>query len=426
MRVIVLAWGTHGDIQPYVALALGLQSAGWEVRFAAPAMFREFVAAYGLEYWELPGDPRQIVANPITNTRLETSNPFHAMRHITGIFTPLIKPMLMHALRAAQDCDFIIYSPFVWAAAHLAEALSIPCALALLCPLYPTADFPNPMTVPKGSVGSLLNRATHAMSLQLTWQPYQGEINRLRRSVLGLAPSRTAGSMYGSIEQYVHHLMGYSSLVVPKPVDWPASVHVTGYWFTPEVQWEPPEKLLRFLTDGPAPVYVGFGSMGGDAQHDTSVVLKTLELLGQRAVIARGWGGLNPESLPDSVLMVDFVPHAWLFPRVKAVVHHGGSGTVAAALRAGVPQVVVPFVAEQPFWGHRLHKLGVSPAPLPHRMFSIDRFTSVLRRVINDPVMCQRAAALREQICAEAGVARAVGVIEQLAADRSRSARLMA
>lgn len=419
MRVIVLAWGTHGDIQPYVALACGLQSAGWEVRFAAPAMFREFVAAHGLEYWELPGDPRRIVANQVTNTRLETSNPLRAMRHIVGIFTPLIKPMLTHALRAAKDCDFIIYSPFVWAGAHIAEALSIPCVLALLCPLYPTADFPNPMTLPKGSLGSLLNRATHAMSLKWTWQPYHGEINRLRGSVLGLAPTRTAGSMYGAIGQHLPHLMGYSSSVLPQPADWPASVHVTGYWFTPELQWQPPEKLLRFVADGSPPVYIGFGSMGGDAQHDTSVVLKTLEMVGQRAVIARGWGGLNPESLPYSVLMVDFVPHEWLFPRVNAVVHHGGSGTVAAAVRAGVPQVVVPFVAEQPFWAHRLHKLGVSPVPIPHRAFSIDRFTSALRQVINDPAMCHRATALGEQICGEAGVERAVGVIKQLAADQS-------
>lgn len=422
MELTLLTWGTRGDIQPYVALGAGLKALGHRVRLAAPELFKSMVEAHGLKFFPLTGDPRHMIANEAANTRLETRNPMRAMKHITQLFTPLIEPILADGLRACEGSDAIIYGPFVWAGAHIAEALNIPCMLALLCPLYPTSAFPNPMTVPSGSLGGFMNRSTHAMSLKWTWFPYQRQINRLRRERLGLPALQLAGAMYGGYhERNIPHLMGYSPQIMPKPRDWPEWLHVTGYWFLPpDLGWQPPAQLLQFLDDGPPPVYIGFGSMHSDtAEHDTSVVLQTLTRLKQRAILTSGWGGLKPSDMPDHIYMTDAVPHEWLFPRMQAVVHHGGGGTVAAALRAGVPAVTVPFLAEQPFWGHRLHALGVSPPPIPHRSLSVTALTSALKKAITDESIQKRVATLRDRILAEDGVRNAATVIERHVEQRS-------
>ena len=164
-------------------------------------------------------------------------------------------------------------------------------------------------------------------------------------------------------------LYGYSPAVIPPPADWGADIHVTGYWFLdPAEDWTPDAALTDFLAAGPPPVYVGFGSMSSrNPEATANLILDALARTGQRGIIHAGWGGLQRTDLPASVMMVDGVPFAWLFPRVAAVVHHGGAGTTSAGLRAGVPSVVVPFFGDQPFWAQRVADLGVGPAPIPRR-----------------------------------------------------------
>jgi sterol 3beta-glucosyltransferase len=118
--------------------------------------------------------------------------------------------------------------------------------------------------------------------------------------------------------------------------------------------------------------------------------------------------------VPDSVFVIDSVPHAWLFPRAAAVVHHGGAGTTAAGLRAGVPSVIVPFFGDQPFWGQRVAQLGVGPAPIPRRELTVERLAQAIHEAVTDPAMRQRAAHLGSNIRAEDGIARAVAVIQHI------------
>jgi sterol 3beta-glucosyltransferase len=210
-------------------------------------------------------------------------------------------------------------------------------------------------------------------------------------------------------------LYAYSEAVVPRPADWGEHVAVTGYWFLDApAGWPPPPGLLKFLADGPPPVYVGFGSMfmAGGAPM-TTVVVKALELSGQRGVIATGWGGLTAEIGPDHVYFLEAVPHDWLFPRVAAVVHHGGAGTTGAGLRAGRPTVVCPLVGDQPFWGRRVAELGVGSAPLPRAKLTAERLAEAISAAVTDAKMQERAADLGERIRAEDGVARAVALIHQ-------------
>ena len=209
-------------------------------------------------------------------------------------------------------------------------------------------------------------------------------------------------------------LYGFSPSVVPMPADWGPANHITGYWFLdPAEDWTPPAALLKFLQAGPAPVYIGFGSMSSRKPEETAeLVIKALKKTNQRALLFSGWGGLHKEGLPDSLFMIDTTPHAWLFPRMAAVVHHGGAGTTASGLRAGVPSIVVPFFGDQAFWGKRVHDLGVGPAPIPRKKLSVDVLAQAIQESVTNSAMQQRAADLGSKIRAEDGIANAVEIIQ--------------
>jgi UDP:flavonoid glycosyltransferase YjiC (YdhE family) len=211
-------------------------------------------------------------------------------------------------------------------------------------------------------------------------------------------------------------LYGFSPSVIPAPADWSADDHVTGYWFLdPPADWTPPPDLLNFLQAGSPPVYIGFGSMGNRKPAEvTDLVLQALAKTGQRAILLSGWGGLQKTDLPASVFMIDSIPHAWLFARVAAVVHHGGAGTTGAGLRAGMPSIVIPFTTEQAFWGRRVQDLGVGPAPIPRSRLTVERLAQAIQDAVTNRDMRQQAAQLGSKIRAEHGISNAVKIIERL------------
>jgi sterol 3beta-glucosyltransferase len=194
---------------------------------------------------------------------------------------------------------------------------------------------------------------------------------------------------------------------------------VTGYWFLDEaVDWTPPAALTNFLGSGAPPVYIGFGSMGSCKPAETTdLVLESLARTEQRAILQSGWGGLKKTNLPETVFMVDSISHSWLFPRMAAVVHHGGAGTTAAGIRAGVPSIVIPFFGDQLFWGQRVEALGVGTAPIPRKQLTAELLAQAIHRVVTDRVMRQRAANLGAKIQAEDGIANAVRAIESIDAN---------
>ncbi|GAI89558.1 unnamed protein product, partial [marine sediment metagenome] len=221
---------------------------------------------------------------------------------------------------------------------------------------------------------------------------------------------------YASLQQKKQTILyGYSLQVIPFPKDWDDFIHVTGYWFLEQsAGWEPPIDLIDFLQSGPPPVYIGFGSMVNSKPEETAdLVLQALARTSQRGVLSSGWGGLKKEYLPDTVFMIGSMPHNWLFPRMAAVVHHGGVGTTAAGLWAGIPAIVTPYFGDQPFWGQRVYELGVGPRPIPRQRLTVDRLAEAINCVVSDAAMREKAIRLGECIRAENGIARAVEVIER-------------
>ncbi|MDZ5649878.1 efflux RND transporter periplasmic adaptor subunit [Nitrospirillum sp. BR 11828] len=247
-----------------------------------------------------------------------------------------------------------------------------------------------------------------------TWQVMAPAINDVIRKRLGLRALPWYGPYFDDAANN-RILYGFSAHVVPKPKSWSEGEVVTGYWHHDEADtWTPPQDLERFLADGPRPIYIGFGSMlSHDAETFTRTVMRALALSGQRAVVARGWGGLAPPpELDDRVMVIDHAPHDWLFPRVALAVHHGGAGTTAAALRAGIPSVVVPFFGDQPFWGWRLNQLGVAPPALPRGRLTAEALSAAIAAAGGD-TMRQRAEALGRQLRAEDGVGRAIETLNR-------------
>jgi len=415
LAITLIAPGSRGDVQPYVALGTGLKKAGHTVRVLTSQDFEALVTTYNLDFWDL-GGAMQTVAQEMQHL-LEQGNFLKILASMGETAQQLVNQASRNGLEACQDADIIIAGPgglFVGQA--LSEKLAIPFIPAHYFPLTPTGEFPNALVpLPPMRLPAWANRLSHHLAQQMLWQNYRAADSKARREILHLPPAPFWGP-FGALEKQTI-LYGYSPHVIPPPADWPDAVHVTGYWFLePPAGWEPPAELVAFLQAGPPPVYIGFGSMvNRKAEETTHLILEALARTGQRGILSAGWGGLQQRDLPETVMMIGGVPFDWLFPQMAAVVHHGGAGTTSIGLRAGVPSIVIPFMGDQPFWGRRVYELGVGPHPIPHRHLTVDRLAEAIHYAVTDSAMRARAAHLGERIRAENGVAQAVALIEQQA-----------
>lgn len=418
MHVTILTVGTQGDIQPYVALGIGLQQAGYQVRIATSKTFEPFVTRYGMEFAPIHVDVFELSASGQADGILGSTSPIKYLVSVIRTFGPVLDQVNMDLWHACQATDAIIYHQSLPNSYFIARHLGIPCFLATLYPLSMTRTRPHVMFYGGPRLGHTYNWLTHALTEQVGWQICRPSIQRFWRNQVNkpLAPF-TSPERQQRMEG-LSYLYGYSQHVFPRPADWPPHLYITGYWFLDDLQgWQPSTDLLRFLEAGPPPVYVGFGSMRNrtTAAETTRIVLEALARSGQRGILATGWGGLDEHlAMPDSVYVVRSIPHSWLFPRVAAVIHHGGAGTTAAGLRAGVPTIIIPHTAEQPAWGRRVEELGVGPPPIARKHLTVEALTNAITRALTDTQMRTKAAILGEKIRAERGVEQAVKIFTQL------------
>jgi UDP:flavonoid glycosyltransferase YjiC (YdhE family) len=419
MRITFVAVGTRGDVQPYVALAIGLRNAGHKVRIATHHNFQTLVESHGLAYAPLAGDSQAIMGSEAGHRVMDANvNPFFNMGRLYELAVPLVHDLLRDAMNALADTDLAIGSPLGYNLAFgPALKLGVPLYGAFVQPIMPTGDFPLPLfpSLPRQMpLRRVYNRASYPLFMRLMWLFAARMGIPAYKEITGL-PTPHYGQFLNKKSFYGETLFGYSRHVVPKPADWPATYHVCGFWFLDQAsQWQPPAELEQFLAAGPPPVYIGFGSMSNRQPAEiAALTIKALQMAGQRGVLLTGWHGLDQASLPDSIFKIDSVPHDWLFPRMAALVHHGGSGTTGAAFRAGVPQIVVPFSFEQPFWGERTEALGVGVKPIPRKTLTAEKLAAAIERVVHDQPMHQKAQQLAALIKSEDGVGQAVAVVEQ-------------
>ena len=396
MRLMLLTAGTRGDVEPFFALARAAAGRGHEVRIAIPENSGADTA--GLDTVSLRMDFAQLVSD-------QGVSPRTAARTFRTVIRPAVGQLLAAAVEhiVAFTPDVVVYHPKVLSAPAAAQRLGIPSVLVETVPaLTPTREFPSPI-IPTASLGPL-NRASYAPARAAALM-----FRRELKAALEILPAGTAPTTRTRAT-----LVPLSPHLLPRPADWPLSVHLTGHWAENPVATETDEELEAFMNSGGF-VYAGFGSMkAGDARERGEMIIAAARRNGLRTLVATGWGGIElpAAGMGGDVLVRESVAHQVVLPRAAAAVHHGGAGTVHAVARAGIPSVVVPFIADQPFWGRLVHRRGLGPEPIPYRRLTADR----LAQALGQAGSCRgQAARTGELIRKEDGTAVAVGVLEQLA-----------
>ncbi|GAB3958489.1 glycosyltransferase [Actinoallomurus acanthiterrae] len=398
--IVILAAGSRGDVQPCVALARGLAARGNAVRLIIAAGHEPLAA--GLDTAVLSVDPARLLETDEVREWLQGGrNPVRFVGGFKRLIRPMAEMLLEEIRSASKDADLLICPTLGFVGHHLAEYLHVDEALIHFQPSHPTSAFPHPLV--RRAFGA--ERLSFHLVDQIAWQLGRPIVDPWRRDTLGLPKLSLRGPM--RTVRDVPVLACFSEALVPRPPDWPPSVHVTGYWFLDEPSWTPDPRLTDFLASGPPPVYVGFGSMvPRDPEATFRTIRAALRVAGVRGIVAFGEDG------DDDILVARDVPHSWLFPQTLSVVHHGGAGTTAAALRAGIPAVICPFFGDQPFWGDRVAAIGAGPPPLPIKRLGPGALAERITTTVRDGGMRRRAALIGRHIAAEDGVGRACDALD--------------
>lgn len=417
-----MAFGSRGDVQPFLALALALRGRGHTVTLAAPVDFEAQIGAYAIPYIRIPVSNLDVLQRDSSRQVARRMTPAALLAFWREVIPELKRALhtTAHVVAdAARGADLLVAHGFLIPSAwSIHQRLKIPLVLGIAAPIVLTRTFPSPAFPPFSFGARFYNPLSFHLLVRGVLSFMIGPMNAYRREV-GL-PALSAGSVVRLLfDGQIPILMHYSRHLVTMPADWNATVHVTGAWtLPPQPGWAPPAALSAFLAQGEAPVFFGFGSMPvPDPARMAQIISEALRMANLRGVLQSGWAGLLRED--EHLITIGDAPHDWLFPRMAAVVHHGGSGTTHSALAAGRPALIVPFMADQPFWGRRLAELGVGVPPVRPKRLTPERLADALRALTQDDAMRQRAAEMGAQLSAEDGLAAACELVQQYAAGRA-------
>ena len=410
MRVLLAPHGTRGDVQPMLALAVALRARGHDVIFAVPSNFLAWIRAFGFEAVSNGVDIEAEMQAP--GARLDS------LRWMFGCLKDQTARMFDPVARASAGAEVIVGAGAQLATSSIAEWRDVPHVNIAFCPCaLPSGDAPPP-TVRTQSLPPWVNRLLWQAGATVADLGLRGTINR-GRAALGL--HSIANPLAHIVETCV--IVAADRDLAPLGDDAPASAVSTDAWVFDEPHTLDP-RIDAFLNLDPAPIYIGFGSMVAKRVPELAAhAIAAARALGRGAIIAGGWAGLDRHAASaDDILAVDAVPHGAVFPRVAAIVHHGGAGTTTAAARAGVPQVILPHLLDQYYWANRIDRLGLGPRALPVDLITADILADRVDTALNDAGMRRRAAMLGPAVAARNGAPDAVDIIERVVATREPSA----
>ncbi|KAI0383627.1 glycosyltransferase family 1 protein [Hypomontagnella monticulosa] len=445
LNVVIQIVGSRGDVQPFVALGQILKNTyGHRVRVATHSTFQKFVEENGLEFFNIGGDPAELMAFMVKNPGLmpgidalksgEITKRRKGIEEIVlGCWRSCIEtgdglgPPPRFDRRSKDDdeeqvpaalvtqsghkpfvADAIIANPPSFAHIHVAEKLGVPLHLMFTMPWSPTRAFPQPLANIQSSNTDPVttNYVSYALVEMMTWQGLGDVINRFRTKILDLEPLSLMWAPGVLTRLQIPYTYCWSPALIPKPNDWGQHIDIAGFYFLNLASsYTPAPELAEFLEAGPPPVYIGFGSIVVDDPNGlTRMIFDAVAETGVRALVSKGWGGLGADSvgIPDGVFMLGNCPHDWLFQHVSAVCHHGGAGTTAAGINAGKPTIVVPFFGDQPFWGAMVARAGAGPDPIPYKKLTAAGLAEAIRMALK-PETQERARELGQKIREEKG-----------------------
>src|SRR5262245_60081933 len=398
MKVLLAPHGTRGDVQPMLALATALRARGHDAAFVAPSNFGDWIRAHGFSAESDGVD----VAAMLRSSGMHFDSLRWQMRYLADVLMP---SLFEHVPLAMPDADVIVGYGVQFVAASVAEQREVPYATAVFCPCaVPSSATPPPPTRTQ-TLPRWLNRLLWTVGGPIAGLALRGPMNAGRKK-LGLPP----------VDSPIGHLMGRRLLLAadrdlgPIGDDAIDSAVATDAWILDEPSAALDPGLERFLDCDPTPVYVGFGSMiAKDAAAVTDAAIAAVRAVGRPVLIGSGWAGLDRHAVAaDDVLVRETLPHAQVFPRVAAVVHHAGAGTTTAAARAGVAQVALPHILDQYYWAHRIEMLGLGPAGLPVGLVTADILSDRIDAAVSDGRITRRAAEMGRAVGSRNGTNAAV------------------
>jgi sterol 3beta-glucosyltransferase len=382
MLITILAAGTRGDVQPYIALGLELKKTGHNVRIVTFKNFEDFVKSFGLDFYPIKGDVSKVALSDSTKSARQADNPLKLVLGFNKLKS-YVFDLQEDFFDACKGSDAIIYHPGVPIGYFAAQYLRIPSILATPFPMAATMEYPALIFYNTIRLGKVSNLITHKIFEQVMWLTSSSAVKQFWEKKFGCAPDDFTCPFGKQNTRNLPTIISCSNYVFPRPKDWSEYVNSTGYWFLDEeADWKPSSDLLDFMQRGTPPVYVGFGSLGDPSQavQTTELVIDALRRSGQRGVLATGWSGLSEiDNIPEEIFILESAPHSWLFPRMAAVIHHGGAGTTAAGLRAGVPGIIVPHSNDQFAWGRRVYELGAGPKPISRKNLTAEKLSGAIK-----------------------------------------------
>lgn len=414
MKAVIMTLGSRGDVQPYVALAKEMKKRGHEAIICTGESFKGFIEENGIKFAKVYLDIMAMVKTPEGKAVLEggSQNVLKTIKLTKEVLNPAFRKSFNDFWQNAQGADVIIYHPKALVAVDIAEMLNIPCVSIPLVPMtYPITEFPNLAISPTGDFGKRLNRLSYSIT-KLGDIAFMREINDFRVKTLKIEKRKAGAYTYQRGGKHIPIIYPVSPSLFANVKSWEGKVFLSGF-FHLETEQKLEQNIMDFISKGEKPVVISFSSM--PLKNPDFFMGKMVEAVintGNRAIIISGESGMQFDN-DDDIMMVKQVPHDILFPHAKGIIHHGGIGTTAIALRSGVPQLIIPFSVDQPFWANRLYKMGYALKPLNEKKMTVSELIFTLKEMENiDNV--KRAVEIQNIIAQEDGAGAACNIIEKL------------
>jgi sterol 3beta-glucosyltransferase len=417
MKIAITTVGTRGDLQPYIALGVGLKEAGHEVLIVSSKNEEMFVKNYGLDFFSLNVDIQKLMDGDEVQEMSKGNNPFKfILSHLKG--SKKLKRLMVETQAeiwtACQTADIIIFHPGMPLGFFIAQEKKLISVMANPFPVIATRDYPAILFYTSPRLGRLFNNITHLIFEKVFWSLSKSAVVEFWSKSVKSKMNFSTSPVRQQIESGMPLINGYSNLFFNQSKNWQSNIHTTGNWFVEkEPNFIPSIELTNFIEYGEQPIYIGFGSMKELDTFKTtlSIIKNALEITKQRAVVGLGWSKLTfNESIPDNIFLIESIPHSWLFPKMKTVIHHGGAGTTATGLRAGKPTIIIPHNADQPAWGQRVFELGVGSKPIKKTNLTADSLASAIYFTQQQNIILN-ADKLGQELRKENGVTNAVKII---------------
>ena len=410
MNLTMLSIGSTGDVRPFILLGKELASRGHRVTIAAFPQFQQTVHHASLHFFPLDGDAEKMIGAIMKPDTNGLSYLPRLMKNIRLILPGLLRSMT----ESCQNADAMVCNFFGSVYYSIAEMYDIPCIQVDFFPMDQTKEIPI-SSIRNQRLGYGANIASYKLGYLImscvekyclsSWR----KSNDLKAGKLRMHPDYQLGT------HSVPVIYAISPSFLPRPAEWGDRIYMSGFWFEEHPEpWQPAENLESFLDAGSPVVYIGFGSMNsGDMNRLLTILIRAVRAANVRAVISLGWIGRQLKSTSRIMFVNEYVPHDWLFPRVDAVIHHGGAGTTSAGLKYGKPTLIIPFAGDQPFWGDRICRNGCGPKPLPRENLTIRKLVSAILDLLSQNKYSENARAMAEKMKNEHGVRNAADIIEK-------------